>query len=232
MHRSWGKMLYYIELAKIQQKKVNNSCGVDKKKEVIEVNITEPEILKELNSVYSFLKGFPKLLAKLFSDMDKFDFINTSSVTDREDNWDANIYGQIKLYYHIVRALTIAINKMDELKIPESQKDFFGLVVFLHDFGKSHELCKHYNIDLSNSHDKRSAYYLRKLTQEDDYKIDLQTIDAICTTISSHHSASEEMINNNSALKFLIEVDNQERKAEAKFLEAEEMKKTLEEREI
>lgn len=209
MHNGWGKMLYYTELAKIQQRKVKAEKS---ERTIIKVEISNKQILQDLQEAYNSLGGYPKLLAKLFTDMHKFSFLETSSVTDREENWNKNTFGTIKLYNHSVRSLNIAVIKLEESNIPESQKDFFGLIVLLHDFGKSHALCQHYGIDLSLPHDKRSAYYFKKITQEDDYKIDEHTVNSIFNVLSKHHTASLAEIENDTALKFLIESDKQERK--------------------
>jgi len=188
LNKNWEKMKATTVLSVIE----NNRRKKEVKNEKYSVYIENEVIFNDLEFVFFHIDGFRNLYIKLFEDMSKFDFINTSSVTDSSDNLISN-HGTTMLYKHLFNTFR---EMVEILKRGNSslQKDIFYLLALLHDFGKSHELCNHYNIDLSHKHHVRSALYFESIIEEEDDRFGMDTTSflIILKNLKEHHSMGEK----------------------------------------
>ena len=216
MNNKWGMMLFFSKLSQIQK---NKQLNYYKHKDIITVNLKSKKILSDLISFTEKVSGFPYLYKRFFEDMEKFNFLNISSVSDDKDNWSPNIYGEITLYQHTIGTVELFFEIIGKLDIPKSQIDFYFIVILLHDFGKSIALCKFYNIDKFEAHHKRSAEYFIKITEELKIDIDESIKKVIYDTLFNHHESTSKDSMNNPFLYVLIEADKIQREREKKLLE-------------
>lgn len=224
MNKKWGKMLFFSRLSQIQKEKQMNFF---KKKDVITVNIKSKRILSDLVFFTEKANGFPYLYKRFFEDMEKFDFMGASSVGDDENDWAPNIYGETNLYDHTIGAVEYFFKMIEKLNIPESQIDFYFIIVLLHDFGKSKELCKQYGVDKFSAHHKRSAEYFKLVVEELDVNIDDSIKKAIFDTLYNHHESSSKTSKDNPFMYVLIEADKAQREKERKLMEVQNEKHTV-----
>ena len=223
LHRSWQKMLVYKHISNLENKRIKKQIVHEK----YQVNISEKRIFKELSYVFSEIQGYKNLYIKLFEDMSLYDFLHTPSVTDNHGE-NGLKYKQVKLYDH---TLNTFYKMVEILKSKESltiQKDIFLLIALLHDFGKSHQLCEKYNIDLENGHHIRSSQYFNNiiLNSIDNYGLDKVTFKIIYETLYAHHEIIPASSSETIFMKLLKEADGMARKTEEEILiKLEEEKK-------
>lgn len=203
------------ELAKIKRKKRITT-------ERYNVCISEDTIFQDLSFVFENIDGYKNLYLKIFEDMSKFDFLNTSSVTDNQNNLAQ--YGNIKLYDHTLNTFKqmVSITNESNNHDIQMQKDIFLIIALLHDSGKSHKLCAFYDIPLDEGHHIRSAYYFKKIVSMDDvdlFEIDEVAFDIIYNTLYLHHQPELQKTTEDSIfLAFLKKADSMARAVEKKAL--------------
>ena len=216
IHPGWKKMLSNRVLSEIE----NNRQKRKQKIERFDTHISNNEIFNDLDYVFSHIEGYKKLYIKLFEDMSEFNFIKTSSVTDGNDNLKSD-FGEVKLYNHTLNSfkqMVLLINDNHDYQI---QKDLYLLIALLHDFGKSHELCEYYKINLNDKHHIRSAIYFKKIienNEEDYFGIDEASFKIILNTLHTHHSLINREEKETSFLIALKKADGSARKLEKETL--------------
>ena len=189
LHGNWKKMMATTIISDIENKRRKREL----KKENYSVSISSKAIFNDLKLVFCEIDGFRTLYIKLFEDMALFDFINTSSVTDKKDSMVSK-HGITKLYEHTFNTFNAMVKLLKGSEHYRVQKDIFYLIALLHDFGKSHALCDDYLINLKDQHHIRSAKYFKKIIEDEEnrFGIDETSFKIILKTLSEHHSLVSE----------------------------------------
>jgi len=217
MHMSWKRMLVNMKLSEIGNTKIKALGNGDQN---FNVSISNNAIFLDLKDVFSKIDGYKNIYLKIFEDMSEFNFIDTSSVTDNGDDLPS-IYGSIFLYEHTMNSFKCMFEYLQQEQ--RIQIDLYLLIALLHDFGKSHSLCEHYGIKLSDSHCIRSAKYFKIIIENNNddssFEIDETSFNIIYKTIYNHHSFIPEE-KQSQFLEALIIADRKARKIELDFLEA------------
>ncbi|MFA6195381.1 MAG: hypothetical protein WC656_01900 [Sulfurimonas sp.] len=181
-----------------------------------EVCISDVSIFGDLKHIFSHIGGYKKLYIKLFEDMARFNFRTCASVTDNS-HYLPSEYGHITLYQHTINTFDQMILIVKTHQDYQIQKDLYLLIALLHDFGKSHELCEHYKIELEKGHWIRSAAYFKKIVNDEldeHLNIDAASFNIIYDTLFSHHSQTKDEQKNNKFLNALELADSGARKFE------------------
>lgn len=214
----WEKMLFWRVVANFENERISNNIP-KLANQYYEINIPDKKMFNDLQLIFMQSKAYKKLYLKIFSDFSEFNFVDCSSVTDNYGS--KSIYGDIKLYDHLIRTYNKMLDILRINKALDVQQDVFLLIALLHDIGKSHELCKHYLINTDERHDIRSAYYFKSIIENDvdnDYKIDESTYRIIYNTLIMHHDKTNRNIESNIYHKLLVQADQLARKEEENLL--------------
>jgi hypothetical protein len=213
MHPAWQKMMVNRILSEIETKRQKKNQKIEKYK----VCISNMAIYYDLKYVLGIIDGYRKIYIKLFEDMSEFNFMNCSSVTDGYDNSTAT-HKEVMLYAHTLSTfdqMVMIVNASNEHKI---QKDLYLLIALLHDFGKSHELCKSYKIVIGeDNHCVRSAKYFEKIINKNkELEIDHISFKIIYDALFTHHKewGIDDLGQNNKFLVALKQADGNARAAE------------------
>lgn len=218
IHVGWSKMLVNTVLSQIESnRKVHKK--IEKR---YQVDITKKKIFDDLKYIFNYIGGYRNLYIKFFEDMEEFNFLETSSVTDNKDDLPS-LYKEIKLYEHTINVVTQFLDIAKKDIQVQQNIDIYLIIVLLHDFGKSHNLCNFYNINLEEEHCNRSAYYFKEIVLKyfkDEEILDNASFTIIYGTLFNHHKilTEEEKKENPYYLK-LIESDKKARALEKSFLD-------------
>jgi len=212
LHSAWSRMLVFKELSKIHKQKnktITNKISYP-------VNMENKKVFEEFKKLIPNITGYIRLYIKLFNDISEFDFPSCSSVTDKHFSQNA-LYADIELFEHTLNVFYEMLNIVDSDDYA-SNKDILLLIALLHDFGKSHELCNLYNIDLENSHCIRSAKYFEQIVRADklEYLLDDTSFSIIYNTLYNHHNIIESDTTPTIFLNALIQADANARALELK----------------
>ncbi len=219
LHVSWQRMFVIKELANIAAKMHKEKVHAEK----VYISISSKDIFEDFQDVVSSTDSYRRLFAKLFEEMERFNFKESASVTDSKFENKKAQFENIKLYEHTINTFNSMLKILGGTETSQQylNKDIFLIIALLHDFGKSHALCEAYDIDITeHDHWVRSADYFIKLINEDDdlYLLEETTIKIIHKTLFLHHTnISKEK--KTDFLSKLIEADKLARDLELKKLE-------------
>lgn len=216
MNTAWRKMLVFKRISEISDNKKKTKI-VPKK---LNVNIKNKMIFNQLASVLSKNTAYTQLYIKLFEDMDRFNFAETSSVPDAEYfDLIASDFKHINLLKHTIGVfdrMSAILESAHSLKISD-KADVLLVIALLHDFGKSEVLCKSYDIGLRDKHWIRSAKYFLQIVKTEDIEIDEVTKNTIFETLRLHHSPIlSQQQQENLFLQLLKQADSEARYKELK----------------
>ena len=96
MHIAWQKMFVIKELANIAAKMHKEKVHVEK----VYISISSKDIFEDFQDVVSSTDSYRRLFAKLFEEMERFNFKESASVTDFKFVNKKAQFENIKLYEH------------------------------------------------------------------------------------------------------------------------------------
>ncbi len=164
-------------------------------KEVLSCKNSKDE---NINTFVDFInsKNLKNFVKKLISDMYEFDFINATSV----DYGITGVVAQEK--YKLLSKIDLlehsfgVINQISKIigRTYGLYSDYFYLAALTHDFGKSTNLLKSYEIDSSLKHHEASAEYLRRLARihPELTSHSRELLEVVIEVIDAHHSPELE----------------------------------------
>lgn len=170
----------------------------------ISKQILTPEYNVALELVVKATSNYHTLFSRLFSDMDKFNFKSTQSVSSSYDkhlleyNNRFDLLKEINLLSHTMNVVIETIKLTTEEKLPQNIKDIAILLAVLHDFGKNEKVSKEFQFEKDNKerHDKISANYAKYTMQEESLghnsSITKDLISMVYTTLREHHETEKE----------------------------------------